>query len=50
MTPDGKTRYTVSASAVSDFNLAERWIFYRAGGDNALYRMRLDGSDSVRLS
>lgn len=50
MTPDGKTRYTVTTSAVSDFNLAERWIFYRTGGDNALYRMRTDGSDSVRLS
>ena len=49
MTPDGKTRYTVCTSAVSDFNLAGRWILYLTDSDNALYRMRTDGSDSVRL-
>lgn len=49
MTPDGKTRYTVCAEAVADFNLAGRWIFYRIAGDDALYRMRIDGSDSVKL-
>ena len=45
MTPDGKTRYTISTSPVSDFNLAGRWIFFRMTGDSALYRMRIDGSD-----
>lgn len=49
MTPDGKMRYTICTSAVSDFNLAGRWIFYRIDGDDALYRMRTDGSDSTRL-
>lgn len=45
MTPDGKTRYTISTSPVSDFNLAGRWIFFKMKGDDALYRMRIDGSD-----
>ena len=49
MTPDARTRYTVSTAAVTEFNLAGRWIFYRVAGDDALYRMRIDGSDVERL-
>lgn len=49
MTLDGKTRYTVSTAEVTDFNLAGRWIFYRISGSDALYRMRIDGSDSERI-
>lgn len=50
MAPDGKTRYTVCTADIADFNLAGRWIFYRIAGDDALYRMRLNGSDSIKLS
>ncbi len=50
MTTDGRTRYTICTSAVSDFNLAGRWIFYRLAGDNTLYRMRINGSDRERVS
>ena len=49
MTPDGKTRYTICTSPVSDFNVAGRWIFCRMTGSSALYRMRIDGSDRERL-
>ena len=49
MTPDGKTRYTVTTANVTDFNLAGRWIIYRINGSEALYRMRIDGSDSERI-
>lgn len=49
MTPDGKTKYTISTAQVSDFNLAGRWILYRISGSEALYRMRIDGSDSERI-
>ncbi len=49
MTPDGKTRYTICPFPVADFNAAGRWIFYRLPGDDALYRMRIDGSDNERL-
>ena len=50
MTPDGDTRYTVCAERIEEFNVAGRWIFFRKTGENALYRMRLDGSDIARLS
>ncbi len=49
MSPDGKTRYTVSTAHVTDFNIAGRWIIYRISGSEALYRMRIDGSDSERI-
>lgn len=49
MTPDGKTKYTVSTAHITDFNLAGRWILYRISGSEALYRMRIDGSDIERI-
>lgn len=49
MTPDGKMRYTICTSAVSDFNLAGRWVFYRIDGEEALYCMQINGSDSRSL-
>jgi len=50
MTPDGDTKYTICAERIEEFNVAGRWIFFRKTGENALYRMRLDGSDIARLS
>jgi len=50
MTPDGKTRYTVCDFAVSDFNLAGGWIFYRTDSEDALYRMRVNGTETERIS
>nr|MCR5617193.1 DUF5050 domain-containing protein [Clostridiales bacterium] len=49
MTLDGKIRYTILTSDISDFNVAGRWIFYKILGESGIYRVKIDGSEAERI-
>lgn len=49
MTLDGKIRYTILTSDISDFNIAGRWIFYKISGESGIYRVKIDGSEAERI-
>ena len=48
---DGRTRSIIVSSRTGKFNMAGDWIFYvNRDDDEALWRVRIDGSDNQRVS
>ena len=46
---DGKTRHIIVPGRIGPFNVAGEWIFYVNLDDDALWRVRIDGSDNQRV-